>query len=79
MDKLQIVDSLLEDGSSDYVAMKLKESYNDLKESLEHIQHGGNSNGIFSFDNKEEAKQIKKYMKGLKRSYEWFGVGDIDG
>ena len=77
--KNRIVDELLGDNSSEYIAYDLKQTYRDLKETLIETENEDNSSApIWSYNKKKEIKKIKQMIKAIKKVYSWYSCDDIE-
>ena len=77
--KNRIIDELLGDNKSEYIAYDLKKTYKDLKETLYETENEDNSLApIWSYNKKKEIKKIKKMMKAIKKAYSWYSSDDIE-
>ena len=56
------------------MARELTTAIEHFKSDIKLYEKGGNMTGIFSIDQEEDLRQIKKMVKAMKRVRSWYSV-----
>jgi hypothetical protein len=56
------------------MARELTDAIMHFKSDIEQYEKGGHMTGIFSIDQEEDLRQIKKMIKAMKRVRSWYSV-----
>lgn len=78
MNRIEIVKELLGEGTTEFVADSLRETYKDIKNELQSAKDGSQGAPVYSHNEDEEIEELTKMLNAVELVYSWYGIGSID-